>query len=41
MMVMTIVTGVSSPWIIGKDAATVKNAPQRSVNEELGIELLN
>jgi len=40
IMVMTIITGVKSPWILGADQEP-QRAPARSmVDEELGIEVL-
>lgn len=42
MMVMTIVTGVSSPWLLGNPNSKSQFKEQEKVyNEELGIELLN
>ena len=39
LMVMTIITGVNSPWILGKDSA--ESAVQRKqFNEDLGIETI-
>ena len=40
LMVMTIITGVNSPWIIGKTAKK-SSASRRVAESELGIELLN
>ncbi|MBI2092777.1 MAG: hypothetical protein HYT75_07295 [Deltaproteobacteria bacterium] len=38
--VMTIVTGVQSPWIMGKEKA-FKTPQMESISEELGIEILD
>ena len=40
--VMTIMTGVKSPWVLGKSGAAARSAvAQRSVfNDELGIEIV-
>ena len=38
LMVMTIITGVKSPWILGKEANPTTNTVR--VNKELGIEML-
>ena len=38
--VMTIVTGVSSPWILGKVDHRKPSAQARTISRELGIELL-
>ncbi len=38
LMVMTIITGVKSPWILGKEANPTPNTVR--VNKELGIEML-
>jgi len=40
MTVMTIVTGVRSPWILGKENAKDRESRRQSVSHELGIELL-
>jgi cell division protein FtsZ len=40
MTVMTIITGVTSPWILGKVDKTQPSAQTRAINRELGIELL-
>lgn len=37
LMVMSIITGVSSPWLLGE----VKQKEAEKISEELGIELLN
>jgi hypothetical protein len=39
-MVMTIVTGVSSPWILGKPTAKETAAKARAFADDLGIESL-
>ncbi len=41
LMVMTIITGVSSPWIVGKGAVTQKEEAQQDFADELGIQLIN
>lgn len=43
ILVMTIITGVHSPWIVGKNAAFKKESDVAAsqISEELGIELLN
>ena len=43
LMVMTIITGVSSPWIVGKsDQRTSTYAKkQKELENELGIEIIN
>ncbi len=38
--IMTIVTGVKSPWIIGKKTMGVKTAKRQQLNDELGLEIL-
>lgn len=38
--VMTIVTGVRSPWILGKQDVRERRAQQREVANELGLEVL-
>ena len=40
MTVMTIITGVKSPWILGKVDYTKPSAQARQISEELGIELV-
>jgi cell division protein FtsZ len=40
LMVMTIVTGVKSPWILGKNDPRAPSAKTLHVNQELGIETL-
>ena len=39
--VMTIITGVKSPWILGKQDARTARAEAQSLSNELGIELVN
>ncbi len=43
LMVMTIITGVKSPWIVGKTEYNSQNktAAVKEINDELGIEILN
>ena len=38
--VMTIITGVSSPWILGKQDPTKPSSQAMAVNDELGIETI-
>ncbi len=38
--VMTIITGVQSPWIVGKQDVKQSNPQQVEVNKELGIEVI-
>jgi len=42
IVVMTIITGVNSPWILGRDSVPVsnKNKATTVVSEELGIEII-
>jgi cell division protein FtsZ len=40
LTVMTIVTGVTSPWILGKTEAGKPSQQAKSISRELGIELL-
>lgn len=40
LMVMTIITGVKSPWIVGK-VEYQRTAAVKEINDELGIEILN
>ena len=40
LMIMTIITGVKSPWILGKPDATQPSPQAQQFNEELGIETL-
>ncbi|MEM4263504.1 MAG: cell division protein FtsZ [Candidatus Woesearchaeota archaeon] len=40
LMVMTIITGVKSPWILGKHDATQPSPQTKQFNEELGINTL-
>ncbi len=39
LMVMTIITGVTSPWIVGRQQ--VKETKKAQIEDELGIELIN
>ncbi len=39
LMVMTIITGVTSPWILGRQH--VKETKKAQIEDELGIELIN
>ena len=41
MTVMTIITGVKSPWVLGKMDHKQKEAHRQSLSRDLGIELLN
>jgi cell division protein FtsZ len=38
--VMTIITGVKSPWILGKQTAGQKEEARQQISEELGIEIM-
>lgn len=38
--VMTIITGVTSPWIIGKSTPAQREAKRQHLSEELGIEIV-
>ncbi len=38
--VMTIITGVKSPWILGKDTRKAEEARAKEISEELGIEII-
>jgi cell division protein FtsZ len=40
LMVMTIITGVSSPWILGKSTPKQAVAQARAFHDDLGIETL-
>ena len=40
LTVMTIITGVKSPWILGKDELYESNSAAEEVSEELGIEIV-
>lgn len=40
MIVMTIITGVSSPWILGRANYKQPSAEARTLSKELGIELI-
>jgi len=39
--VMTIVTGVNSPWILGKPRAMETSPEVKQISDELGIEIIN
>ncbi len=41
LTVITIITGVKSPWILGKMNQQQKDAQRMQMSDELGIELLN
>jgi cell division protein FtsZ len=38
--VMTIITGVNSPWILGKQSAKQANVARQELSNELGIEIV-
>ena len=40
LTVMTIITGVNSPWILGKSHTKSLNAQKAKVSDELGIEII-
>ena len=40
LTVMTIITGVKSPWIMGKEHAAHKRAASKQLGEDLGLEVL-
>ena len=40
MTVMTIITGVKSPWILGKVTPKQKEEARREMEDELGIEIV-
>jgi len=40
LTVMTIITGVKSPWILGKISAKEAASRQRAISQELGIEIV-
>jgi len=40
LLVMTIITGVNSPWILGKDSEARTQHQRRQLNSDLGIETL-
>jgi len=40
LMIMTIITGVKSPWILGKHDAAQPSTQAKQFNEELGIHTL-
>ena len=39
--VMTIVTGVKSPWILGKEHAAQRATQRQQLSDDLGLEILN
>jgi cell division protein FtsZ len=39
LLVMTIITGVKSPWILGRQE--LKESKTQQIEDELGIEILN
>lgn len=41
LMVMTIITGVTSPWILGKVSYSANKEKAKAVADELGIELVH
>jgi len=41
LMVMTIITGVTSPWVLGKETKKQKLVERSEFNESLGLELVN
>jgi len=42
LTVMTIVTGVKSPWILGKPTSVLEPSPEvQQISEELGIEIID
>ncbi len=41
LMVMTIITGVTSPWIVGKYTYKTGQQAQTQFNDELGIEIIH
>ena len=40
LMVMTIITGVKSPWILGKMDNRAPSPHTARLNDELGIEMI-
>ncbi len=40
LTVMTIITGVKSPWIMGKEHTAQRRAASKQLNEDLGLEVL-
>jgi len=40
LMIMTIITGVSSPWILGKSEKGKPSPQSQQLNDDLGIEML-
>jgi cell division protein FtsZ len=41
LTVMTIITGVTSPWILGKQTAKQTAVARQQLSEELGIEIVH
>ncbi|MBN2566517.1 cell division protein FtsZ [Candidatus Woesearchaeota archaeon] len=41
LTVMTIITGVKSPWILGKEVAAERQQEVEELNDELGIEIIH
>ena len=41
LMVMTIITGVKSPWVLGKDAHKQSAKQRQALSDDLGIEIFN
>ena len=41
LTVMTIVTGVNSPWILGKQRVLETSREVKQIGEDLGIEILS
>jgi hypothetical protein len=37
---MTIITGVKSPWVLGKTSQKERNAQRQHLSNELGIEII-
>ena len=40
LTVMTIMTGVKSPWILGKERERETTVEMQEINDELGIEIV-
>jgi cell division protein FtsZ len=40
LTVMTIITGVNSPWILGKSSSKETAAARQKMSSELGIEIV-
>ena len=40
LTVMTIITGVNSPWVLGRETEREKTANRERMSEELGIEIV-